>query len=117
MDKEVFSILEKDPILNSVVYSHKELIKFRPRLKKIKKKRFLAEYFFTCSAQICDFIFDKNPDIELLNYIDYDLFFYKSLQPLFYVLGKASIGIIEHKFHWSNKSKKNMVGLMLDDIV
>ena len=106
MDKEVFSILERDPILNSIVYSHNELIKFRPRLKKIKKERSVAEYFFTCSAQICDFIFDKNPDIELLNYIDCDLYFYNSLKPLFDELGKASIGIIEHKFHWSNKSKK-----------
>ena len=64
MDKEVFSILEKDPILNSVVYSHKELIKFRPRLKKIKKKD-LCGVFFTCSAKYVTLFLTKNP---VLNY-------------------------------------------------
>jgi hypothetical protein len=106
MDKEVFTILEKEPFLNSVVYSHDELINFRPRLKKLKKERSKAEYFFTCSAQVCDFVFDKNPEIKILNYIDSDLYFYNSLKPLFDELGDASIGIIEHKFHWLNKSKK-----------
>ena len=106
MDKELFDILEKEPITNSVVYSHDQLIDFRPRLKKIKKERSSVEYFFTCSAQVCDFVFDKNPEIELLNYVDSDLYFFSSLKPLINELGKASIGIIEHKFHWSNKLRK-----------
>ena len=106
MDKEVLNILNREPILNSVVYSHNELINFKPRLKKIKNERSKAEYFFTCSAQVCDFVFDKNPDIKLLNYVDCDLYFYNSLKPLFAELGNASVGIIEHKFHWLNKSKR-----------
>ncbi len=106
MDKELFSILEKEPIINTVVYSHDELIDYRPRLKKIKKERSSVEYFFTCSAQVCDFVFYKNPEIGLLNYVDSDLYFFSPLNPLIDELGKASIGIIEHKFHWLNKSKK-----------
>ena len=106
MDNLVFEILKKEPLLNSIIYSHNDLFDFRPELKKLKKERSKAEYFFTCSAQVCDFVFEKNPDIQLLNYIDSDLYFYSSLKPLFDELGDASIGIIEHKFHWLNKSKK-----------
>jgi hypothetical protein len=105
MDYEVFNYLKKDPFLNSVVYSHEELLSFRPELKQINKKRTKSEYFFTCSAQVCDFIFEQNPKIELLNYIDADLYFYNPLKALFDELGDASIGVVEHKFHWTNRSK------------
>ena len=106
MDNKVFEHLQKILIPNIIVYSQNDLVDFRPDLKKIAKKRSKAEYFFTCSAQICDFIFKKNPDIPLLNYIDADLYFFNSLESLFDELGNASIGIIEHKFHWLNKSKR-----------
>tara|TARA_B100001059_G_C17831435_1_gene584934 strand:+ start:968 stop:1942 length:975 start_codon:yes stop_codon:yes gene_type:complete len=105
MDYEVFNYLKKDPFLNSVVYSHEELLIFRPELKLINKKRTKSEYFFTCSAQVCDFIFEQNPTIELLNYIDADLYFFNPLKALFDELGDASIGVVEHKFHWTNRSK------------
>ncbi len=105
MDYEVFNYLKKDPFLNSVVYSHEELLIFRPELKQINKKRTKSEYFFTCSAQVCDFIFEQNPTIELLNYIDADLYFFNPLKALFDELGDASIGVVEHKFHWTNRSK------------
>ncbi len=105
MDYEVFNYLKKDPFLNSVVYSHEELLIFRPELKQINKKRTKSEYFFTCSAQVCDFIFEQNPTLELLNYIDADLYFFNPLKALFDELGDASIGVVEHKFHWTNRSK------------
>ena len=105
MDDLVFKELNSNPLPKTVVFSHKKLTEFSPALKKIKQERSLAEYFFTCSALVCKFILKKNPNIDILNYIDSDLCFYSSPEPLFNELGKASIGIIPHRFHWTSKSK------------
>lgn len=105
MDKEVEHELTLNPIPSSKIYSHEKLQEFRPELKKLKKKRTKAEYFFTCSAQVCDFIIQKNKEIDILNYIDADLYFFNSVESIYSELGKASIGIIEHKFHWLSKQK------------
>lgn len=105
MDTKAFEVLEENPIPNTVVFAHQELTQFRPALNKIKSERSPAEYFFTCSAQVCAFILNKNPHIDILNYVDADLCFYSSPEPLFKELDKASIGIIPHGFHWTNRSK------------
>ena len=105
MDDKVFKELNSNPLPNSIVFAHKKLIEFRPSLIKIKQQRSLAEYFFTCSAQVCEFILNENPNIDLLNYIDTDLCFFSSPEPIFNELDGASVGIIPHRFHWTSKSK------------
>lgn len=105
MDSEVYKSLVRNPIPNSLIFPHQELLKFCPQLIEIRKQRSNAEYFFTCSAQVCEFIISKNLSIDILNYIDADLCFYNSLNPLFEELGNASIGIIKHNFHFLNRSK------------
>ena len=106
MDEKVYNELQLNPIPSSIIYAHQELVAFRPELKEVQKERTKAEYFFTCSAQICDFVLRSNSDIDILNYVDADLCFFSSLEPLFEELGSASIGIIPHQFHWTNKSKE-----------
>ena len=104
MDTKAFEVLDENPLPNTVVFAHQELTQFRPVLNKIKSERSPAEYFFTCSVSVCIY-FEQNPHIDILNYIDADLCFYSSPEPLFKELDKASIGIIPHGFHWTNRSK------------
>ena len=106
MDDEVEKKLNKNPFPNSSILSHKELIEFRPILKEIMQSRSKVEYFFTCSAQICELIFSKFPKIEMLTYIDSDIYFFDSPEPIFNEINGYSVGIIEHKFHWMGFYKK-----------
>lgn len=67
-------------------------------LLKAKSSRGKAEYCWTLSSYFTWYLMEKNPDIELLTYLDADLLFYSDVQPLFDEIGNASIAIIEHRF-------------------
>lgn len=63
-----------------------------------KKDRNVAEYCWTLSASLPAWVMDKHPDVNLLTYVDADLMFYSSVEPLFGEIGASSIAIIEHRF-------------------
>ena len=106
MDEICEKFLNKTPLPNSILYSHEALKSFKPALKLLQIERTTAEYFFTCSAQVCEFIMRRNSNIDILNYLDVDLCFFSSPEPIFKELGTSSIGIIEHNFHWTAQAKK-----------
>ena len=63
-----------------------------------KKDRGIAEYCWTLSPCLPWHILQKYPDICFITYLDADLLFYSSVQPLFDEIGDSSIAIIEHRF-------------------
>ncbi len=69
-----------------------------PRLLKAKANRSLIEYYFTLSPALPLYLLRNFDGIEVITYLDADLFFYQSPAPLFAELGQASILVIEHRF-------------------
>jgi hypothetical protein len=69
-----------------------------PQLASTKANRSRVEYYFTCTPVLPQYVFDRQPEIERLSYLDADLFFFGDPAPLFDELGEASIGIIGHRF-------------------
>jgi len=67
-------------------------------LQEAKQNRSHAEYFFTCTPSLCLYVLRRFSEVELLTYLDADLYFYSSPEPLFAELGSASIGIVEHRY-------------------
>jgi hypothetical protein len=67
-------------------------------LLAVKSGRSVAEYCWTLSPSLPWFVLQQNPEIDFITYLDADLYFYSSLQPLFDEIGDASIVIIEHRF-------------------
>lgn len=67
-------------------------------LLEVKQKRSIAEYCWTLSPCLPWHVLKVNPEINAITYLDADLYFYSSLQPLFDEIGNASIAIIEHRF-------------------
>lgn len=67
-------------------------------LLTVKPGRSIAEYCWTLSPCLPWYVLQKNPEIEAITYLDADLYFYSSLQPLFDEIGDASIAIIEHRY-------------------
>lgn len=67
-------------------------------LLAVKSTRSIAEYCWTLSPCLPFYLLEQNPAIENITYIDADLYFYSSLQPLFEEISKASIVITEHRF-------------------
>ena len=64
----------------------------------VKSGRSMAEYCWTLSPCLPWHILNNNSGIDVITYLDADLFFFSSLQPLFEEIGDSSIVVIEHRF-------------------
>ncbi len=85
-------------------------------LVEARAKRTLVEYYWTLTPTIALRILERHPRIEVLTYLDADLFFYSSPDPIFEELGDNSILIHEHRYsaecaHLATNGTYN-VGLM-----
>lgn len=67
-------------------------------LLAVKAGRNRAEYCWTLSPCLPWYLLEHYPEIDLITYLDADLYFYSDVQPLFDEIGDASIAIIEHRF-------------------
>jgi hypothetical protein len=67
-------------------------------LLAVKPGRSMAEYCWTLSPCLPWYLLQHNPQIEGITYLDADLYFFSSLQPLLAEIGDASIAIFEHRF-------------------
>jgi hypothetical protein len=75
------------------------------RLRAAKLNRSLIEYYFTCTPSWVLFLLRHEPSVDEITYLDADLFFFSSPEPLFAEIGNKSIAIIPHRFppamrHW-----------------
>jgi hypothetical protein len=69
-----------------------------PELLAVKGSRSTVEYYFTCTPSLPRFLMQQHPDVELITYLDADLLFYSSPQPVFDELGHGSVLIVPHRF-------------------
>ena len=67
-------------------------------LLSVKKDRGVAEYCWTLSPWLPWYVLDQYPSIDFITYLDADLLFYSSVEPIFEEIGDSSIAIIEHRF-------------------
>lgn len=70
-------------------------------LLEAKQNRSLVEYYWTITPTVILRIFERHPEIEALTYLDADLYFYSSPDPIFDELDNHSILIHEHRFSQS----------------
>jgi GT2 family glycosyltransferase/Flp pilus assembly protein TadD/predicted O-methyltransferase YrrM len=67
-------------------------------LLAVKPTRTLVEYYWTMTPTVILRILEWNRAVDQLTYLDADLFFFSSPQPMFDELGSRSILIHEHRF-------------------
>ena len=63
-----------------------------------KANRTTVEYYFTCTPSLPLWILRRNPEVDVITYLDSDLFFFNSPEPVFNEMSDGSIAIIEHRF-------------------
>jgi len=69
-----------------------------PQLLAVKPTRSVAEYCWTCTPSLPLYLLARDPDIEMITYLDADLYLFSSPDPIFEELGDKSILIVEHRF-------------------
>lgn len=87
-----------------------------PELLKAKRNRTLIEYYFTITPVLISKILEDNPSIDILTYLDADLYFYAPIKPVYEELKHGSVLIVKHNFSKSieylEKYGKYNVGLV-----
>ena len=69
-----------------------------PEVAATRSNRSMIEYYFTCSPAWKLNALDNEPDAEWVTYLDSDLFFFASPEPIYAEMKDASFGIIPHHF-------------------
>jgi hypothetical protein len=67
-------------------------------LLAIKEHRNQVEYYFTCTPSWLLYLLKHLPALDSLTYLDADLFFYSSPQPIYEEMGDQSVLIVGHRF-------------------
>jgi hypothetical protein len=74
-----------------------ELERAYPALVTARENRSQTEYYFTLTPVLPCYLLAQNPEIELLAYVDADLYFFSALDPIHEELGEGSILIVPHR--------------------
>jgi len=75
-----------------------ELENADPDLARARHDRTWIEWVFTCKSCFSLYILRNNPAIDLLTYLDSDLYFFSSPEALYEEFGSASVGITPHRY-------------------
>lgn len=97
-DEETAKILQKLNYPRITVIKLRELEDRYPELLSVKSERSKAEYFFTCSPLIIEFLLDKF-SLKTVIYVDADLYFYKSPEIIIEEMNNHSVLITEHGYY------------------
>jgi len=98
MDEETRHILERFVFPNVTHLSMTQIEAADPELASAKNDRTRVEYLWTTTPAIILWLIESHPGIDLLTYLDADLYFYSSPEPIFAELGADSILIHEHRY-------------------
>lgn len=69
-----------------------------PAFLATKSTRETVEYYFTSTPVLMRHILEREPDVDLLTYLDADVAFFSSPEALFDEIGGHSIAIVPHRF-------------------
>ena len=99
LDHKVFSYLSS---LNLPNVSLLDLTKLESsELKDIKQQRTRAEYCWTLTPWSIYWVFQDKPDIQRVTYVDADLFFLDSLEPIYQDFDQSACSVLLTKHNYS----------------
>ena len=98
MDSMTKAYLERYNFPNITVVSMVDIERKDTPLLNAKSNRSLVEYYWSIKAAIALYLIEKNPEIGSIFYLDADLYFYSSPNPLWEGIKNQSVLLHEHRF-------------------
>ena len=98
LDELTRTVLERLALPNVVTIPLHQVEENDAELLAAKKTRSCVEYYWTLTPSIMLWVLDRHPEIELITYLDADLYFYADSEPIFQELGDNSTLIHGHRF-------------------
>lgn len=75
-----------------------EIEAFDPEAAATRASRSRVEFYFTLTPVLPQWVLHAAPEVEQVTYLDADLYFFRSPQPIFDEIAGAPVAIIEHRF-------------------
>lgn len=82
-----------------------------PELLSVKSKRSRIEYYWSSTPSLPLYLLKKDSSIDLVTYLDSDLFFFSSPEPVFEEFGNRSLLLTEHRFSPAHQSLQEVTGI------
>lgn len=98
LDEEVRIQLAKKRLPGIRLLTLAELEAADPELAACKGERRLVEFYFTSTPCFTRHVMRAEPAVEWTTYLDADLFFFSSPEPIFKEMQAGDVGIIAHRF-------------------
>ena len=109
MDGESHSLLDKMGLDNV------ELIRYadfeNDDLRRVKPERSVAEFCWTCTPPLCEYVMARNPQAPHITYLDADVMFFRDPGPLYDELGEGSVLIVPHRHAPQYKGWEKTAGI------
>lgn len=107
MDEDCYDILKTIEMPHATIVSIGELENFYPALLSIKESRNNGEYSWTCKGPALLYCFEKF-GIKDCTYLDADLCFFSSPEPLYKECPDADVMLMDHRYTpWYNLAETN----------
>ncbi|HVP81188.1 MAG TPA: glycosyl transferase [Thermodesulfobacteriota bacterium] len=98
MDSMCYEALSQLDFREICLISFEDFERGDEELLRAKRNRTLIEYYFTCTPSLPLYIFNNYPQVDLITYLDADLFFFADPAPIYDEVADHPIAIIEHRF-------------------
>jgi hypothetical protein len=98
MSSECYDTLINMNLPNLIPISQEQFEEGDSKLVSTKGNRSRVEYYFTCTPSLPLYVLNHFPEVDLITYLDSDLFFFSSPEPILTEMGLGSIAIIPHRF-------------------
>ena len=98
MDELTRTLLNKINLPTVTTVPVHEIEENDKKLLEAKSNRSIVEYLWTTTSTIILRIIERNPKIDILTYVDADLYFYSSTASMYEELSTKSVLIHEHRF-------------------
>lgn len=98
MDEESRRMLDELGLPDIRTISLRDFEQDDSALAAAKANRTKIEYYFTCTPSLPLHILEHWPEVDVVTYLDADLYFFASPEPLFEEMGERSVAITAHRF-------------------
>jgi hypothetical protein len=97
MDPQSKALLDRLDAPRLVTVGIEEVEEWDGALPAVRPDRTAVEYSWTVASAACRFLLRRDASLEAITYLDADLCFFSSPEPLFEELGSGSILIVPHR--------------------
>jgi hypothetical protein len=98
MDRQTKTVLDRLQLPGLQAIGLEELERHDPELRAVKSDRTPLEYCWTATPSVALYCLERDPEIDAITYLDADVYFYSSAQPLFDEMGSDAVMIVPHRY-------------------